>query len=219
MFDSELTCRWDGARTVRLVSPLIWTGTQGDTFIVPAGFRTDFATVPRVLRSVVESYGAYTRAAVLHDWLLRLLAYWQRMMRLQAGGHIATPADVPEDVRSALFTEDGRLLPQPPVTSRDIDGIFRKVMQELGVGYAKRWSMWAAVRWGALFNADRAYGRGFAADLPRVLPISVLAVPFLAPAAVGNLISLTFARLVTWSTPPVRLPRRGGGAAPKGKLP
>jgi hypothetical protein len=189
VFDSDLLLDAVGPREWRLARPLVWTGSQGDTFTVPVGFRTDFATVPRVLRSVVEPYGAYTRAAVLHDYLLSTLG------------------------------NDPLKYGVPPVTSQEADAIFRKVMHELGVGYAKRWSMWAAVRWGALFNADRAYGRRFAADLPKILPISLLAVPFLAPAAVGNLISLTLARLVTWSTPPVRLPRRGGGAAPKGKLP
>ncbi|MFC9897849.1 DUF1353 domain-containing protein [Nocardia sp. NPDC127579] len=45
---------------------------QGETqeFTVPAGFRTDFASVPRALVWLIPRYGAYTRAAILHDYLL-----------------------------------------------------------------------------------------------------------------------------------------------------
>ncbi|PXX62413.1 uncharacterized protein DUF1353 [Nocardia tenerifensis] len=52
----------------RVVEPLVY---QGDTqeFVIPAGFRTDFASVPRALVWLVPRYGAYTRAAILHDYL------------------------------------------------------------------------------------------------------------------------------------------------------
>ena len=36
---------------------------------VPAGFRTDFASVPRALWSVVPPWGRYGPAAIVHDWL------------------------------------------------------------------------------------------------------------------------------------------------------
>src|SRR3954470_10153630 len=117
--------------------PLVWTGTKGDTFVVPTGFVTDFATVPRFLHWEVSPYGAYTRAAVLHDWLLVSLAEWaQRNPAQESGGYVSFP----------------------PANSRDCDGIFRRVMEDLGVPWAKRWTMWAAVRWASLFNARRAYG-------------------------------------------------------------
>lgn len=38
-------------------------------FVVPKGFETDFASVPRVLWAVVPPYGEHTKAAVLHDYL------------------------------------------------------------------------------------------------------------------------------------------------------
>lgn len=161
-FDSELSIQAASETTWRLLAPLVWTGTRGDTFAVPLGFVTDFATVPRFLHWLWLPYGAYTRAAVLHDWLL---------VRLGSG--------------------------DLAVTSRDIDGIFRRVMQDLGVGWARRWTGWAAVRWAALFNPSRAYGRGFLRDSPRVLAISVAALPFLLPGVIGVLVSLGFARLAT----------------------
>lgn len=40
-----------------------------DGVIVPAGFITDFASVPRILWSIIPPTGRYTKAAVLHDYL------------------------------------------------------------------------------------------------------------------------------------------------------
>ena len=36
---------------------------------VPAGFITDFASVPRVFRSIIPAWGRYGKAAVIHDYL------------------------------------------------------------------------------------------------------------------------------------------------------
>lgn len=186
MFDSELSITGGPTTTSwALTAPLVWTGSRGDTFTVPAGFVTDFATVPRFLHWLVLPYGAYTRAAVLHDYLLQVVADYMVVDRIM------------------LNTDPAEL------TSRDADGIFRKTMHELGVGWVKRWAMWSAVRWAALFNPRRAYGRNIQADLPRMLLIAVLLLPFVLPGVVGVLVSLLFVRLLTWDTPPVRKPRRG----------
>ena len=37
--------------------------------VVPKGFRTDYASVPRIFRNIINSYGKHGRAAVVHDWL------------------------------------------------------------------------------------------------------------------------------------------------------
>lgn len=170
-FDSELHLVSHGPATWALTQPLIWTGTRGDTFVVPTGFVTDFATVPRFLHWEVSPYGAYTRAAVLHDWLLVQLGDFTRRIRLT--GHPST--------------WDWN---EPPANSRDCDGIFRRVMEDLGVPWAKRWTMWTAVRWASLFNSRRAYGRQIGKDLPAMLGMSLLALPVSLPGAVGVLISL-----------------------------
>lgn len=116
---------------------------ETETWTVPAGYVTDFASVPRALIWLVRPYGAYTRAAVLHDYLI---------------------------------TDE---IPRRSITSRDVDGVFRRVMREAGVRPAVRWTMWAAVRAGALFSRERAFGRGFVKDAPAVLGIGVLALPVL----------------------------------------
>lgn len=40
-----------------------------ETFRVPAGFTTDFASVPRVLWWLVPPYASWLWAALVHDWL------------------------------------------------------------------------------------------------------------------------------------------------------
>jgi len=166
-FDSELAIRAVSATTWALTAPLVWTGNQGDTFTVPAGFVTDFATSPRILHWRVLPYGPYTRAAVLHDWLLVSLAKWQ-------------------DAKDSGAVMDW----DPPANSRDTDGIFRVAMRHLGTPWATRWTMWAAVRLAALTNHRRAYGRQFARDLPRVAGICLIAIPINILGVVGVGLSL-----------------------------
>jgi hypothetical protein len=50
--------------------PLGYAGAD-EHFEVPVGFRTDFASVPRPVVWLIPRYGVYTRAAILHDYLLR----------------------------------------------------------------------------------------------------------------------------------------------------
>ena len=71
-------------------------------FVVPVGFRTDFATVPLPVAWLVPRFGAYTLAAILRDWLCT------------------------EGIRSGA------------VTSREADGIFRRIMRESGVPVLRR---------------------------------------------------------------------------------
>jgi hypothetical protein len=64
----SLTVRRVDADRWSLVDDLVYQG-RWERFVVPAGFRTDFATVPRVVTWLVPRFGAYTLAAILHDWL------------------------------------------------------------------------------------------------------------------------------------------------------
>ena len=140
-----LVVRRVDANTWALVDDLVYQGRR-QRFVVPAGFRTDFASVPRVVTWLVPRFGAYTLAAILHDWL------------------------VTEGLRTKV------------VTSRQADGIFRRVMRESGVPVLRRWLMWAGVRWGAVANERRR--AGWALSAPGVLAISVLAAPLVLPPAV-----------------------------------
>jgi len=65
----SLTVSRVDANTWSLVDELVYRGAR-QRFVVPAGFRTDFATVPRVVTWLIPRFGAYTLAAILHDWLV-----------------------------------------------------------------------------------------------------------------------------------------------------
>lgn len=39
--------------------------------IVPAGFVTDLASIPRLFWNILPPFGKYTEAAVVHDWVYR----------------------------------------------------------------------------------------------------------------------------------------------------
>jgi len=62
-------------KLVRPFSYHIGSEYSGDIIWVPAGFVTDFASVPRVLWTFLPSWGRYGKGAVLHDYLYQFL-YW-----------------------------------------------------------------------------------------------------------------------------------------------
>ena len=97
------------------------------------------------------------------------------------------------------------------VTSRQADGVFRRVMREAGVPVLLRWLMWAGVRWGALADPERR--PGWVLSAPGVLVISLLAAPLVLPPSLlvvpGLLVYAAAERLVSgesgvrpWSRPP-----------------
>jgi len=56
----------------KVLDPFVYEiGRKGSGYYVtvPAGFVTDFASVPRVLWSLFPPIGEYGKAAVVHDWL------------------------------------------------------------------------------------------------------------------------------------------------------
>jgi hypothetical protein len=65
----EVSLRTDGVMRFVLTRALVYEGAT-HTFLVPAGYRTDFATVPRIAVWLIPKFGKYTRAAILHDWLI-----------------------------------------------------------------------------------------------------------------------------------------------------
>lgn len=144
-----------------LQEPVIYDG-RTERFVVPAGTRTDFASVPRVFAWLVPKYGRFTAAAVLHDHLVR----------------VERPA--------------GR------ISAVDADGLFRRAMRELGVSFLLRWFMWAAVRLGSLTDRD---GRpGWLRDSPRVLVVTVLALPVIALPTVTILVGLAVFAVLEYAT-------------------
>lgn len=61
-----------GREMIELVEPLHWHvgGPEGETVItVPAGFRSDFASIPWGVRNLFPAFGPWALAAILHDYL------------------------------------------------------------------------------------------------------------------------------------------------------
>lgn len=63
-----------------------YTGKSGDVFEIHEGMETDFASVPRLFVWFLPRYGAYTKAAIVHDLLWREYASRGRMSYLDADG-------------------------------------------------------------------------------------------------------------------------------------
>lgn len=57
----------------RVAQPLVYAtripNARGALLVVPVGFVTDFASIPRLLWALLPRDGSYQPAAVLHDWL------------------------------------------------------------------------------------------------------------------------------------------------------
>ncbi len=164
---------YSGLGRYRVTNRPVYRGKDIDVEI-EEGFETDLATSPRIFWAWVPPFGAYEAAAILHDYLLKLLERYYKALRYY---------------QHAVRTMPGSMWPEkpkpPPVSSVDADGWFRRVMRESGVGFVKRWTMWAAVRMAALFNPFRRQGWLCWPEAPLVLLISVLWLIVAGAAAVG----------------------------------
>jgi hypothetical protein len=70
-FTTELKTRvLDDGRSAELLDVLRYE-TKTSLFVVPRGFVTNYATVPRLLWSIFPPMGRYSNAAVIHDWLYK----------------------------------------------------------------------------------------------------------------------------------------------------
>lgn len=78
----------------------------------------------------------------------------------------------------------------------DADGLFRQAMRELNVPFLRRWIMWAAVRWAALFKPD---GRAeWLKELPRVLFFTAIGLLVVLPPVLPILFSLLVFHIMEW---------------------
>jgi hypothetical protein len=129
-------------------APLTWTGTfrgQIGRIRIPAAaaepFVTDLASVPRSLTWLIPRYGMYTKAAVLHDYLCQNIGR-------DTVEVFPTPAVARGSGAAPTDTQEIRIKDRS-----DADEIFRLVMTELGVPWARRWLMWGAVSWATLWTS------------------------------------------------------------------
>lgn len=145
-----------------VLRPIGYAGKY-ETFEVPVGQHTDFASVPRLFVWFLPRYGGYTLAAILHDYL------WRE--------------------RAARGEMDWA----------DADGLFLRAMRELRVPFLRRWIVWTAVRWAALFKPGGR--RGWLKDAWRVVVFTLLAAPVVVPPGLLILVALSafyLLELVSW---------------------
>ncbi len=101
MFTSRLVLEADDAPGRWLVRrPLIWEDPKRGRIIVPDGFSTDLASIPKAVRCLpgLDPNGCSRRPGVLHDWLYsesfyaRKLADQLLLSALRADGTPLIPA-------------------------------------------------------------------------------------------------------------------------------
>ena len=68
-FSTPLDLRATNPGEWQLLSPLVYTSSAGDIYIVPSGMITDLASIPKLLRPAIDRNGLSRPAAVLHDYL------------------------------------------------------------------------------------------------------------------------------------------------------
>ena len=94
MFDTDLAVRHIEGKRWKLTDPLVWSGKQ-QLFVIRSNFETDFASIPKPLRWLLDNAGANSEAAVLHD------AAWRESQRPKDERRI-DPADADGMFRRAL---------------------------------------------------------------------------------------------------------------------
>ena len=146
-FTSDLVVREIDTNLWEVVEDLSYAGNR-KPITVPWGTKTDFASVPKLLRWFIPKHGKYNKSAVLHDWLCDEAA-------------------------------EGRF------NRADADGIFRRSMRELGVGYLRRRLMWVGVRWGGRLRGASVN------EALIVIAITLVALPF-------ALVGLITAQVLVW---------------------
>jgi len=87
-----------------------------------------------------------------------------------------TPAAVTHDQLWRLFCPSGLW------TYREADQWLREELKRCDVAFLRRWFIWAGVRLGAL--SHRGHRLDVVRDLPRILPVALVAGPIVAPTTV-----------------------------------
>ena len=68
----DVDLRWHGKEGQwELLSPVVCAVDRKD-IVVPPGFRTDLASIPRAVRSITPQVGKHIPAAIVHDWLYKM---------------------------------------------------------------------------------------------------------------------------------------------------
>ncbi len=154
-FDAPvLVCIDESGASVSLASERTYTGSRGDSWVIPEGFRTDFATIPSILSWAVMKMGLWTLAAIVHDLLCEGLNRWHAALAAVRKGYAVHGSD---GVTLGIWL-DGKFIPEPTADAVDTDAIFYKIARDYGTDIVTANLLWVGVRWGALANPARRKG-------------------------------------------------------------
>lgn len=95
-----------GAILYELAEPLrvyIDVGASSVELVVPEGFTTDLASVPRFLWPIFPASGLYQRAAIVHDWLYQSRTRLSRFAADAIFREIMAQLGVPAWKRLAMY--------------------------------------------------------------------------------------------------------------------
>jgi len=163
-FLSQVAVRRLGLGCWQLTEPLAYRDDDGPVpgrvFTAPAGYRTDWATIPRWATVLVPHLGLWDEPAVIHD--LGCDALRERRQQLRAG----------------------HLEPRVPwLDARGVDALWHRCLLDVGVGPVMALLLWVAVRWGALASPWRRVG--WWRDAPAVLTVAALVFAVTVVLALG----------------------------------
>jgi hypothetical protein len=120
-----------GRPLVRLLHPIhyhVHADDSPEIITVPAGFVTDFASIPWGLWNLFPPWGPHARPAIVHDFLYE-----------SSGGGWWAPEGEPARRYITRATD---------YTRAEADGVFREALQVVGVPGWRRTLMYRAVRAG-----------------------------------------------------------------------
>lgn len=156
----------DGRQRVQLTAPIDYrdrTQAGGESVIlVPAGFVTDFASMPFGVRNLFPAVGLYARPAIIHDLLYLIEGDLPNLLaRLQSPGAASSspkggrpskevrPMLSPAEITAYLNETAARpWVNIRPYTRAEADAVFAEAMQVVGVPAWRRTVMYRAVRMG-----------------------------------------------------------------------
>lgn len=163
-FLSQVAVRRIGVNRWQLLEDLCYRDDRGPVpgrvFTAPAGYRTDWATIPRLASWLVSKLGHWDEPSVPHD--LGCDALKERWQQLRANRERAAAGLAPLPVREVWLDAPG------------VDRLWHRSLLDVGVGPVMALILWVAVRWGALSSPWRRAGWLSWRDTPVVLAVTAI---------------------------------------------
>ncbi len=166
--------------------PVVYTGSKFDSWTIPEGFTTDFATIPACVSWAIPKLGAYTLAAIVHDLLCTGLNEYHEALENWL-------EDETPETEAAWLAAD-----VPTADAVDTDAIFYKIAREVGTDPVTARLLWVGVRWGALANPARREGWFRPKVMLPVLGWSLVFAPVLVPATVLAVVGQGILKVARW---------------------